>query len=88
MSSDALALPGWRSSLLEFWEREATKKARRIAFHVARAGKKFVLGAGNAAWVVGTTMLVMVMPLAFEIEREEQMTMEASMGGAAAPRLP
>lgn len=61
------------------------KKARRVAYHVVRASKKFVFGTGNAAWVVGTTMLVMVMPLVFEIDREQQaLEWEASQGGRQA----
>ena len=70
MASDALTLPGWRSQLSGLWESPQALKARRVAFHVARAAKKFLVGSGNAAWVMGTTMLVMVMPLAFEIERD------------------
>lgn len=68
--SSALALSDWRQMLA--WDSKEMLKARRIAFHVTRAAKKFLLGTGNAAWVMGTTMLVMVMPLAFEIEREGQ----------------
>ena len=70
-------------------ETDAAKKALRVGYHVLRASKKFVFGTGNAAWVMGTTMLVMVMPLVFEIDREQQaLEMEASMGGVyAAPKL-
>ena len=64
----------------EIWEQPGTKKARRVAYHVVRGAKKFVFGTGNAAWVMGTSMLVMVMPLVFEIDREQQsLEMEASM---------
>lgn len=53
---------------------------------MCRGAKKFVLGTGNAAWVLGTTMLVMVMPLVFEIDREQQQiemeTMQGIQGGA------
>jgi len=89
-ASTALTLPGWRSQLLEWWERPQTKKVRRVAFHVFRGAKKFVLGTGNAAWIAGTTMLVMVMPLAFEIEREESMGIDGAMAlpGAAMPMPP
>jgi hypothetical protein len=79
-SMSALGLPGLRSQLLQFWERPESKKARRVGFHVVRAAKKFVVGTGNAAWVMGTTMLVMVMPLVFEIDREQQ-----GLQGAGAP---
>ena len=68
----AVANGGFAARLVELWERPETKKARRVGYHVVRATKKFVFGTGNAAWVVGTTVLVMVMPLVFEIDREQQ----------------
>jgi import receptor subunit TOM22 len=65
----------------ELWEHPKTQKARRVGYHVVRGAKKFVVGTGGAAWVVGTTMLVMVMPLVFEIDREQQsLEYEAAMG--------
>ena len=70
--SSALAKPGWRSQLTDLWELPQTKKLRRVAFHVVRATKKFLVGTGGAAWIMGTSMLVMVMPLVFEIAREQQ----------------
>ena len=82
--STALVTSAWRTTLLEWWESPETKKARRVIWHVARAGKKFLIGTGNAAWVMGTTMLVMVMPLAFEIERDESLALEMP-GGAPRP---
>jgi len=73
-----------RAKGTEVWDRPGTKKARRISYHVVRGAKKFIFGAGNAAWVVGTTMLVMVMPLVFEIDREQQLLEDS---GFAAPKL-
>ena len=86
MGDSTLALQSWLpSSLAELLERPEALKARRIAFHVTRAAKKFVVGTGNAAWTVGTTMLIMVMPLVFEIDREQQtMEWDQGMGGVAA----
>ena len=65
------------------------KKCRRVAYHVTRGAKKFVFGTGNAAWVVGTSMLILVLPLVFEIDREQQaIEWEASMGQPqGAPKL-
>lgn len=68
----------------EIWENPTSKKARRISWHVYRGAKKFVFGTGNAAWVVGTSMLVMVMPLVFEIDREQQ---SLEFEAAGAPRM-
>ena len=62
----------WSEAARIAWEKPTTKKARRIAFHVVRGAKKFIFGTGNAAWTVGTTMLVLVLPLVFEIDREQQ----------------
>jgi len=83
MSSDGtLALPQWRLNLGEFMKRPEVVKVGRIAFHVVRATKKFLVGMGNAAWITGTTTLIMVMPLVFEIDREQQsLDFDASMGG-------
>ena len=65
----------------ELWEHPKTLKARRVGYHAVRGAKKFFVGTGSAAWVVGTTMLVMVMPLVFEIDREQQsLEYEAAMG--------
>eukprot|EP00965_Chrysotila_dentata_P007971 260039-Pleurochrysis_carterae.AAC.1 len=76
-----------QSRLSAALETRRAKKARRIGFHVVRGAKKFIFGTGNAAWVVGTTMLVMVMPLAFEIEREAQLVEWENAQGGAAPQV-
>lgn len=70
----------WREYIAELLERPEMLKARRIGFHVVRAAKKFAVGMGHAAWISGTTMLVMVMPLVFEIDREQQ-SLEFEAGG-------
>ena len=84
--SKALTLPGWRAKLQELTEGAQYKKAARIAHHVVRAAKKFLLGSGNAAWVIGTSMLIVVMPLAFEIEREQMGGADYAMDPAMAPK--
>eukprot|EP00967_Tisochrysis_lutea_P041681 scaffold50088_cov32-Tisochrysis_lutea.AAC.8 len=72
-----------RDRALTAWDQPRSKKVRRIVYHVVRGAKKFAVGSGNAAWVVGTTMLVMVMPLVFEIDREQQLLeYEGGMGVA------
>ena len=85
------ALTTFKTSFADILEGVTAQKAARVAYHVMRASKKFIFGTGNAAWVVGTSMLVMVMPLVFEIDREQQaIEWEASMGqvgGAPPPKL-
>ena len=70
----------------DLWEHPKTKKVRRVGYHMVRGAKKFVLGTGSAAWVVGTTMLVMVMPLVFEIDREQQSMELEQQGGVYMPK--
>jgi import receptor subunit TOM22 len=74
----------YAGSFAQFLDRPGPKKARRIAFHVFRGANKFLQGSGRAAWVMGTTALLLVVPLIFEIDREQQVTeMEAmQLGGA------
>merc|ERR1712083_5575 len=81
-------LANLRKKSAELWETPHSRKVRRISYHVMRGAKKFILGTGNAAWVVGTTMLVMVMPLVFEIDREQALLDYDSMGSAASPAIP
>ena len=76
-------LANLRKKSAELWETPRSKRLRRISYHVLRGAKKFLLGTGNAAWVVGTTMLVMVMPLVFEIDREQALLDFDSMGAAS-----
>ena len=77
--SSALSLP-WRQRLLDLLETPEALKLRRVGFHVVRAAKKFLGGVANAAWISGTTTLVLVMPLVFEIDRDQQnMEFEAGM---------
>lgn len=80
-----LAMAGLKDRLLAVWDKPHAKKLRRVVYHVVRGAKKFAIGSGNAAWVVGTTMLVMVMPLVFEIDREQQLI--EYEGGMAPPPI-
>lgn len=83
--SDGALSTNWRMQLLELWESAPALKARRIGFHITRAAKKFLVGTANAAWIAGTTSLIMVMPLVFEIDREQQ-SMEMEQGGVYMPK--
>jgi import receptor subunit TOM22 len=71
------------SNVAAFLERPGSKKARRIGYHVLRGAKKFLFGSGRVAWVMGTTALVLVVPLVFEIDREQSVAdVEAMQLGA------
>ncbi|EXB50642.1 hypothetical protein L484_004160 [Morus notabilis] len=61
-----------------------TKRAASEAGFVA---KKLLSSTGRAAWITGTTFLVLVVPLIIEMDREQQLNdlelQQASLLGAA-----
>lgn len=55
---------------------EAASSAKPFTFNVAdatRVGKKLVWHTGKAAWIFGTSFLLLVAPLIIQLHREEQM---------------
>jgi len=61
-------------------------KSKRAASNSARFSKKVLWSTGKAAWIAGTTFLVLVVPLIIEMDREQQLTdleiQQASLLGA------
>ncbi|XP_072985432.1 mitochondrial import receptor subunit TOM9-2-like [Typha latifolia] len=64
-------------------------RGRRAASDAAVAAKKLLWSTGHAAWIAGTTFLVLVVPLIIEMDREQQMNelelQQASLLGAPPP---
>ena len=68
-----------RSLLTRLVSEDDAARLARVAYHVLRAAKKFAQALASTAWVLGTTTLVMVMPLVFEIDREQALGYSAAI---------
>lgn len=66
-------------------------RGREAAFEAATVAKKLLRSTGRAAWIAGTTFLVLVVPLIIEMDREAQMNelemQQASLLGTPPPSL-
>ncbi|KAF8392803.1 hypothetical protein HHK36_021040 [Tetracentron sinense] len=48
-------------------------QGKRAASDAAFVTKKLLKSTGRAAWIAGTTLLILVVPLIIEMDREQQM---------------
>ncbi|KAL2238712.1 mitochondrial import receptor subunit TOM9-2-like [Sesamum indicum] len=62
-------------------------RGKKAAFDTAYVAKKLLKSTGKAAWIAGTTFLVLVVPLIIEMDREQQLNelelQQASLLGAS-----
>ncbi|XP_050217091.1 mitochondrial import receptor subunit TOM9-2-like [Mercurialis annua] len=49
------------------------KTAKQAAGDAANVAKKLAKSTGKAAWIVGTTFLILVVPLIIEMDKEQQL---------------
>ncbi|GAV83132.1 hypothetical protein CFOL_v3_26583 [Cephalotus follicularis] len=66
-------------------------RGKRSACDAVSVTKKLIRSTGKAAWIAGTTFLILVVPLIIEMDREQQLNdlelQQASLLGAP-PALP
>ncbi|KAE8735991.1 Mitochondrial import receptor subunit TOM9-2 [Hibiscus syriacus] len=49
-----------------------TNATKRVANDAAYVSKKLMKSTGKAAWLAGTTLLILVVPLIIEMDRDQQ----------------
>ncbi|XP_021751175.1 mitochondrial import receptor subunit TOM9-2-like [Chenopodium quinoa] len=68
------------------------QKTQQTASNAANSTKKLLKSTGKAAWIVGTTLLVLALPLIIELERDAQLDalelQQASLLGTPPPAAP
>ncbi|MCD7471291.1 Mitochondrial import receptor subunit TOM9-2 [Datura stramonium] len=64
-------------------------QGKRAASDASFVAKKLLKSTGKAAWIAGTTFLILVVPLIIEMDRDAQLTelemQQASLLGASPP---
>ncbi|KAJ8441692.1 hypothetical protein Cgig2_019079 [Carnegiea gigantea] len=68
-------------------ESAVVQKGKDAACNAAHVGKKLLFSTGKAAWIAGTTLLILAVPLLIEYERDAQLAeyemQQASLLGTA-----
>ncbi|CAN8247864.1 unnamed protein product [Cochlearia groenlandica] len=64
---------GDSSILAKISNSEIVSQGKRAAGDAAQVSKKLLWSTGKAAWIAGTTFLILVVPLIIEMDREAQL---------------
>ncbi|VVA89897.1 unnamed protein product [Arabis nemorensis] len=77
------------SILAKISNSEIVSQGRRAACDAVYVSKKLLWSTGKAAWIAGTTFLILAVPLIIEMEREQQLNelefQQASLLGTPPP---
>ena len=74
---------------LQWINSPAVVRSRQIAEDSSVVAKKLLWSTGKAAWIAGTTFLILAVPLIIEMDRETQLIeMETAQGLLGAPPAP
>ncbi|WCJ38205.1 translocase of outer membrane 22-V [Euphorbia peplus] len=77
------------SILTKFSNSEIVSKGKVAVTDAAFVTKKLLRSTGKAAWIAGTTFLILVVPLIIEMDREQQFTdLEIQQQSLLGPPVP
>ncbi|GJP45882.1 hypothetical protein CLOM_g5224 [Closterium sp. NIES-68] len=83
MPGTSAAIGSSGSAKQEHW---LTARLKRAASGSNVVGRKLLWSTGKAAWIAGTTFLILCVPLIIEMDREQQlMDLEGQQGLLGAP---
>eukprot|EP00245_Coleochaete_scutata_P005313 TRINITY_DN18773_c0_g1_i1.p2 TRINITY_DN18773_c0_g1~~TRINITY_DN18773_c0_g1_i1.p2 ORF type:complete len:102 (+),score=15.00 TRINITY_DN18773_c0_g1_i1:45-350(+) len=82
------SVPAENPSESKFWD-TVLHKTKRAGEQSARITKRVLWSTGKAAWILGTSFVILVMPLIIEMDREQQMVdIESQQAGLLGPVPP
>ncbi|CAN0897652.1 Mitochondrial import receptor subunit TOM9-2 [Linum grandiflorum] len=67
-------LPDSGTILAKISNSQAVSVGKRVASDTAYVTKRLLRSTGKAAWITGTTLLILMVPLIIEMDREQQFT--------------
>ncbi|PON94847.1 Mitochondrial outer membrane translocase complex, subunit Tom [Trema orientale] len=81
-----------RSLIVKVTESPIVQHTKRTVSEAGFVTKKLLRSTGRAAWIAGTTFLVLVVPLIIEMDRDQQLTdlemQQASLLGSPSVSAP
>ncbi|CAA7015368.1 unnamed protein product [Microthlaspi erraticum] len=73
MAPKKIGAGGDSNILAKISKSDIVSQGRRTACNAVYVSKKLLRSTGKAAWLAGTTFLILVVPLIIEMERDQQL---------------